>query len=154
VSDAGQLQVLIGQHNPGDKVTLSVQRDGKSMNLPITLEEMGSRRGEISAKSSEEHGKARWGIGITNVTPELREQLQLPSNIHGAVVSNVEPGSPADNAGLARGDVIVEVDRHQVENAGDVKQQLGNIPKGQDALLLVWSNGGNSFRVLHSGDEA
>ena len=154
VSDAGQLQVLMGQHNPGDKVTLSVQRDGKSMNLPITLEEMGSRRGETSAKSSEEHGKARWGIGITNVTPELREQLQLPSNIHGAVVSNVEPGSPADNAGLARGDVIVEVDRHQVENAGDVKQQLGNIPKGQDALLLVWSNGGNSFRVLHSGDGA
>src|SRR5437763_1699553 len=154
VSDAGQLQVLIGQHNPGEKVTLSVQRDGKSMNLPITLEEMGSRRGETSTRSSEEHGKARWGIGIANVTPELREQLQLPSNIHGAIVSNVEPGSPADNAGLVRGDVIVEVDRHQVENAGDVKQQLGNIPNGQDALRLVWSNGGNSVHVLHSRDDA
>jgi serine protease Do len=68
-------------------------------------------------------------------------------------VEDVQPGSPADNAGLQRGDVIMEVDRHSEQSAGDVAQALSNVPKGQDALVLVWSNGGNTFRVLHPSQE-
>jgi serine protease Do len=66
----------------------------------------------------------------------------------------VQPGSPADNAGLQRGDVITEVDRKPVRNAEDVQKALAAVPKGQDALVLVWSNGGNTFRVLHSAEPA
>jgi len=62
----------------------------------------------------------------------------------------VQPGSPADNAGLQRGDIIVEVNRHPVQSASDAVEQLSKIVKGQDALVLVWSNGGNTYRVLHS----
>jgi serine protease Do len=69
------------------------------------------------------------------------------------VVEDVQPGSPADNAGLQRGDVIMEVDRHSEQSAGDVAQALSNVAKGQDALVLVWSNGGNTFRVLHPSQE-
>lgn len=150
VEDAGQLQVLIGQQKPGTKVALDVMRDGKTVSVPVTLEEMGARNPQASARATDEHGKARWGVGIANLTPDLREQLQLPTDVNGAVVTNVEPGSPADNAGLARGDVIVEVDRKPVKSAADVKQQLGGVKDGDDALVLVWSNGGNTFRVLHS----
>jgi serine protease Do len=84
------------------------------------------------------------------MTPDLREQLQAPSSIRGAVIEQVQPGSSADNAGLQRGDVIVQVDRHDVQSAADVQHALGSVPKGKDALILVWSNGGNSFRVLHA----
>jgi serine protease Do len=84
----------------------------------------------------------------------LRDQLQLPGDVHGAVVANVQPGSPADDAGLSRGDVIQEINRHKVESAADVQRELGSISKGQDALVLVWSNGGSTFRVLRSGDGA
>jgi serine protease Do len=80
----------------------------------------------------------------------MREQLQAPDMLRGAVIQQVQPGSPADNAGLQSGDVILEVDRKPVQNAADVQKALAAVPKGQDALLLVWSNGGNSFRVLHS----
>jgi serine protease Do len=86
------------------------------------------------------------------MTPDLREQLQAPRELHGAVVQQVQPGSPADNAGLQSGDVIVEVDRKPVQSAADVQKALGSVPKGQDALVLVWSNGGNTFRVLHSAE--
>ena len=69
--------------------------------------------------------------------------------MRGAVVEQVEPGSPADNAGLQPGDIILEVNRKPVQSASDVQKALADVPKGQDALVLVWSNGGNTFRVLH-----
>ena len=150
VSDAGQLQVMVGQQQPGTKVALEVMRDGKAVQVPVTVEEMGGKK-EANAGAGE-HGKARWGIGLSNLTPDLRDQIQAPENVQGAVVTNVEPGSPADNAGLSRGDVIVEVDRKQVKSAADVKQELGSVPAGHDALVLVWSRGGNTFRVLHSSE--
>jgi serine protease Do len=50
---------------------------------------------------------------------------------------------------LQRGDVIMEVNRHSEQSGDDVARALSNVPKGQDALVLVWSNGGNTFRVLH-----
>lgn len=154
VTDAGELQVVVGQKQPGTKIDLTVLRNGKSMSIPVTLEALGSHSAEGNGNSAEGQGKMRWGIGLGNLTPEMRDQLQAPANVHGAVIEQVQPGSPADNAGLQQGDIILEVNRHKVQNASDVKQELSNVPKGQDALLLVWSNGGNTFRVLHSGDGA
>ena len=86
------------------------------------------------------------------VTPDVRDQLHLPGNTKGVLVANVQPGSPADNAGLSRGDVILEVNRHSVQSVADVQQQLGSVPQGQDALVLVWSNGGSSFVVMHASE--
>jgi serine protease Do len=151
VDDGGQLQVLVGQKRPGTKANLQVFRDGKTMNVPVTLEEMGSRDEERAA-SGREQGKGRWGIGLSDLTPDARQQLQLPRDVRGALVARVQPGSAADNAGIAQGDIILEVNRQQTGSAADVKQALGKIPNGEDALLLVHSNGGNSFRVLHSAE--
>src|SRR5579871_327262 len=154
VSDAGELQVTVGQKQPGAKIDLTVLRDGKSMTIPVTLEELGSHSGDDGPATGEGRGKMRWGLGLANLTPEMRDQLQAPRELHGVVVEQVQPGSPADNAGLQQGDVILEVNRHKVQNASDVQQALSSIAKGQDALLLVWSNSGNSFRVLHSPEGA
>ncbi len=154
VSDAGQLQMEVGQKKPDSTIKLTVLRDGKSLELPVTLEAMGSRDAEGNSSSDADHGKPRWGIGLSDVTPDIRKQIQAPSEVQGAVVERVMPGSAADNAGLQRGDVIVQVNRHDVGSAADVQKALADVPKGQDALLLVWSNGGSTFRVLHAGDGA
>lgn len=150
VSDAGQLQVLISEKRPGTKVNLQLIRDGKEMSVPVTLEQMSGTK--VASESGGEHGKARWGLGLSNLTPDLRDQLQIPREVHGAVISNVEPGSPADNAGLTRGFVIEEVDRHPVQSAADVQRELNSIPKGQDVMVLIWNNGGSNFAVLHSAE--
>ena len=148
VSDAGDLQVVVGQKQPGTTIKLEVIREGKNVTVPVTLEKMGAKEGEEESASTE-HGKPRWGLGLADLSPDTREQLQAPKELHGAVIGNVQPGSPADNAGLQRGDVILEVNRHSVQSAADASRELGKVGQGQDALVLVWSNGGNTFRVLH-----
>src|SRR5579872_413845 len=150
VNDSGELQVVVGQKQPGTKVDLTVLRNGKTMNVPVTLDEMGKNGTDTGTSANEGHGKMRWGISLGNLSPDVRDQLQVPRDVHGALVEQVQPGSSADIAGLQQGDIILEVNRHKVQNASDVQQALSSVPKGQDALLLVWSQGGNAFRVLHS----
>jgi serine protease Do len=147
VTNAGELQMQVGQKRPGDTIQLGVMRDGKTTDVPVTLEAMSAANG--SANAGTEHGKGRWGLSLGDINSAARDQMQIPSSVHGAVVEDVQPGSPADNAGLQRGDVIMEVNRHSEQSAADVVQALSNVAKGQDALVLVWSNGGNTFRVLH-----
>ena len=150
VSDASALQVMIEQSHPGTTVKLAVVRDGKNMEVPVTLEKMGARDKEEVANN--EGGKPRWGIGLGELTPDVRQQIQANDDVKGAVVQRVLPGSPADNAGLRPGDVIISVNRHETQSVSDVQKALANVPKGQDALVLVWSNGGNTFRVMHSSE--
>ena len=152
VSDAGQLQVEVGQVQPGTTIHLDVLRDGKNITVPVTVEELG--KGKAQESASDEEGKPRWGIGLADLDSDTRQQLQAPDSVHGAVVAQVQPGSPADNAGLASGDVIQQINHKEVKSAQDVKQALSSIPKGQDALVLVWANGGSSFRVMHSGNQS
>jgi serine protease Do len=149
VSDASSLQVVVEQTKPGNTIKLAVMRDGKNMEIPVTLEKMGARDKDEEIASAE-GGKPRWGVGLGELTPDVRQQLQANSELKGAVIERVLPGSPADNAGLRPGDVILSVNRHETQSVSDVQKALANVPKGQDALLLVYSNGGNTFRVLHS----
>src|SRR6267143_330127 len=129
VSDAGQLQVVVGQTRPGTTVKLRVLRDGKSMDLPVTLEKMGARdKGEDESASSAS-GRPRWGLGLADVTPDVRRQLRSSGDLKGAVIERVLPGSPADNAGLRPGDVILVVNRRDMETAADVQKALASVPK-------------------------
>ena len=148
VSDAGELQVEVGEKQPGTTIRLQALRDGKPVNVPVTLQAMG--KGEHGSESAEaSHAKPRWGIGLADLTPELRQQLQADDAVKGAVIEQVTPGSSADNAGLQRGEVITEVNRHPVQSAADVQKALSSVPKGSDAMVLIWSNAGSTFRVLH-----
>ncbi len=147
VTDAGELQMEVTQKQAGDTVHLDVARDGKTLNIPVTLEPLNSNASHEVAQSG--NGKGRWGLSLANLTPDVRSQIQLPEDVHGAVIQNVQSGSPADNAGLQSGDVIVSINRKPANSASEAAQELTSVPSGQDALILVWSNGGKSFRVLH-----
>jgi serine protease Do len=155
VTDAGQLQMTVGQKRPGETIHLLVMRDSKPTSVAVKLEALGGGRGTETAGG--EHGKGRWGLSLGDLTPDVRNELegqeqgqgQGQGPVHGAVVEDVQPGSPADNAGLQRGDVIMEVNRHSVKSASEVAQALSGVASGKDALVLVWSNGGSTFRVLH-----
>jgi serine protease Do len=148
ITDAGQLQMLVAQKRPGDTIHLQVMRDSKPTEVAVTLETLGGDKNTETASNG--HGKGRWGLSLGDLNTDARNELQLDDkSVHGAVVEDVVPGSPADNAGLQRGDVIMEVNRHPAKSASEVAQALQGVPNGQDALVLVWSQGGSTFRVLH-----
>ncbi len=152
VGDAGELQMLVGQKRPGDTVHLGVMRDDRSTDIAVTLADLSNPNTTETANS--EHGNGRWGLSLGDLNQDARNELQqqgqnAPANVHGAVVNDVVPGSPADNAGLQGGDIIMEVNRQPMKSAADVAHALQTVASGQDALVLVWSNGGSTFRVLH-----
>jgi serine protease Do len=154
ITDAGELQMEVGQMRPGTKIALEVMRDGKNISIPVTLDEMGASDTKYKLASDGDNGKPRWGVGISDLTADVREQLQAPKDLQGAVIQRVQPGSPAEEAGLQPGEVIVSVNRRPTQSASDVQKALASVPTGQDAMVLVWGNGGSTFRVLHATNGA
>jgi serine protease Do len=118
----------------GKKVKLVVVRDGKRKTLKADVGALDEGETLAAHEDAEEGGTAAFGLRVQNITPEIAEQLGVKDEV-GAVVTSVEPGSPAQEAGLRRGDLIVEVDRSEVKDTGDLQQRLG--AAGTRALLLV-----------------
>jgi serine protease Do len=69
--------------------------------------------------------------------------------VEGVAVAQVQPASPAEDAGLSGGDVITEINRQPVKSAEQFRNEVKQLPVGKDLLLLVWANGGSSYRVVH-----
>ena len=149
VENASALQVAVSEMRPGNAIELGILRDGKPETIKVTVGQYhsGTEVGQNSGADTQQHGKI--GISVDNLSPDVRSQLNIPSNVKGAAIQSVRPGSPADDAGLAPGDVILEVDRKPVQDANSLVSQLRSVPSGKDILLLVWSHGGASYRVVH-----
>jgi len=153
VSDAGQLTASVTNLNPGTVTTLDILRDGHPMTLKVTL---GERPSNLSATaggpSSVQQGALR-GMSVQNLTPSIREQLGLPSNVTGVVISQLDPNSPAAQAGLQEGDVVESINRQAVHNVGDF-DKLAAQAKGQ-TLLRINRQGNGVFVVIspEGGDD-
>ncbi len=149
VEDSGSLQIAISEMTPGTPVKLGIVRDGKPMTLDLTV---GSYHGRNEVAGNEgEHGgnKGKIGVAVADLNGPARQQFNVPDNVRGVVVQQVRPGSPADDAGLQPGDVIMEVDRKPAQTPSEFADQVHNTPSGQDLLLLVWSHGNASYRTVH-----
>jgi len=155
IVNGGALQVAVSQVSPGTTISLGILRDGKPETIGVKVGEFHGNT-EV-AENSDSSGAARGGrlgVGVDNLTPDIRQQLNLPSQLKGVAVENVKPGSPAEDAGLTPGDVILEVNRHPVEGAESFASQVHSVPAGKDILLLVWSRGGTTYRIVHTDQDS
>ncbi len=154
LSNGSALQVAIAGVTPGTKVQLGILRNGQPQTVNLTVGEYNAK-GELASKDSgdgQPGGQGgKIGVAMADLTADLRQQLNLPDGIKGAAIQSVRPGSPAEDAGLQPGDVIVQVNRRGVDSASAAVAGVHAVPAGQDVLLLVWSHGGESYRVVHLG---
>ncbi len=149
IGEAGQLTLQVTNLSPGSVATLDILRDGQPMTLKVTL---GERPSDLSARAgggSVQQGTLR-GIAVENLTPSIRDQLGLPSNVTGVVIAQVDPNSPAGQYGLQEGDVIESINRQPVRNVGDFNK-LAAQAKGQTLLRI--NRQGNGLFVVISPDE-
>jgi serine protease Do len=152
LTNGSDLQLAIAGTTPGTKVQLGILRNGHNQNIDLTVGEYNAKDQVASNDSDDNNGapqQGKLGLAMSDVTPDIRQQLNLPDNIKGAAIQSVRPGSPAEDAGLQPGDVIVQVNRKNVDSASQAVASVHALPAGQDVLLLVWSRGGESYRVLH-----
>ncbi len=153
IVNGGALQVAVSQVAPGNSITLNILRDGKQETIKVKVGEFHAE-GEVAENSNPEgHTGGRLGIAVNDLTPDLRQQLNIPDQVNGAAIQSVRPASPADDAGLAPGDVIQEINRHPVTNAEKFVGEVKSVQSGKSILLLVWSRGGSSYRVVRPSQD-
>ena len=70
----------------------------------------------------------------------MSRSLRLPAGTTGAVIMDIEPGSPADDGGLVQGDVLLKVNNQEVTSAAEASRILQQVPSGGRAMLLVWKS--------------
>ena len=151
VGDRDELTSSITGMNPGTTVTLEVYRDGKPMNIKVTL---GERPANLTARGSQRgpsEGTLR-GVAVQNLTPDLREQLGAPPNLKGVIISEIDPNSPAAQQGLQPGVIIQSINRQQVNSVADFNR-LAAGAKGE-VLLRVYFNGTGQFIVISPSSDS
>jgi len=154
IVDGRALQVAVSETAPGTAIDLGILRDGKPESLKVTVGEFHKEAPEEASNTGASEQRGRLGLTVADLSPDVRQQLHVPEQVHGAAIAEVRPGSAADDAGLTPGDVILEVNRHPVESADSFVSQIHTVPQDKDILLLVWSNGGASYRVVHPEEGA
>jgi serine protease Do len=152
VGSSAQLSRTIALKRPESQVKLAVYRGGKPNEVTLTigtrpdLENLGARRTGGKRTVSPEQRQSKLGIGFQDVDPRLAER-GLPTS--GALVVEVTPGSPADEAGLKPGMVIVEARGQAIKSRDDLSRALTAASSGDTVLLRSLSQG-SSTRQLHA----
>jgi serine protease Do len=148
VADSRHFKMEVANVPPGESASLEVLRDGSTKTLKVRI---GNWPGadEVAANSSSDSEKSDTlqGVGVTDLDSQARQQFNIPGRVKGAVVTQVDAGSAAAEAGLKAGDVIMEINRHTVAGADDAVK-LTEHAKERTTLLHVWSGNGSRYMVV------
>jgi serine protease Do len=130
VDRSHDLPALVAAAPVGETSSLGILRDGEARELAVEVGELEAKT--AGRKGADREDDTRWGLRLQDLTPQIARQLGVDAD-GGAVVADVEPGSPAQRASLRRGDVILEVDREPVTSAEAAKRAV----EGKESVLLL-----------------
>ncbi len=145
IDDPDTLVRSVLRHDVGDKLKLLVVRNGKEKRIEVKT---GVMPEEPTGSGMLGTGKVpEFGVEVQDLTSEMAGAMGIGTE-GGVVVTSVEPGSPAADAGIRRGDVILELNRQPVESASRFVEAAAQA-KGDTALLLIGRDGRTFFVQLH-----
>jgi serine protease Do len=145
IENTHMLSQLAAATAPDTQVKIDILRNGKTETVTLTVGTMPAEEQEIASPQQEE---TNWGMAVQELTPQLAEGLGFEPGTTGVVISDIESGSPASDAGLRPGDLIKEIDRKEIKNLDDYRQVLNQVKKGDTLLLLIKRGRGALYVVL------
>ena len=154
VIDMPQLRFAVSELAPGSTVTLDYLRKGKTTTVSVKLGDRsdkslaGDDSGGPAGAADKDSGVLN-GVSVTDITPEVRDELRLPATLKGAVISEVDPESASAQATppLQKGDVILDLDHKPVRNADEAIKLSAQIA-GPKVLVRFWRAGAIQFVVV------
>jgi serine protease Do len=145
IKDSHELPTLVAQSPVGSNAEVTVLRGGKEKKFIVKLGELKDQQAQ--AERTEESGD-NWGMTVSNITPDTARRFQLESTQKGVVVTAVDPGSPAELAGIQVGDVIEEVNRQAINSIDDFNKAVTAGKEKETLLLLARRGTFSSFFAL------
>jgi len=145
VKNGDDLVSDIASRKPGTKVTLGFVRNGKKQEASVTVADraklFAARLGDDEENGEEETPKeSKLGLTVGAVTSEMADRLEIPAG-KGVIVKDIKPSSFADDVGLTRGDVILEINKQPVNSEDDFNRISSSLKSGQDVVFLVRQRG-------------
>jgi serine protease Do len=149
VQDNTQIRNLVAEGQPGKPMSFGLLREGSRLDRTVTLGERPKERSDETPQADRPNAASQQKIGVSvqDLTPQVAQQLGLKDQT-GALVVDVVPGSPADDAGLQKGDLIQGVNRIQVNTARDFERLARGLRSGDAVALLVRRGQGTAFLSL------
>jgi serine protease Do len=149
VTNRDELVRMVVATKPGTTVPVRIVRDRAEKTVNVTVEELDLEiEGNVSRNGDrDDTGQATstgFGLRLQNISPADARELKLDST-RGALVNDVEQGSPAARAGLRPGDVIIRVGREPIASVTDAQRELGRVPSRGTAFLRVVRGGQEIF---------
>jgi serine protease Do len=143
IEEMNDLPRVVASTPPNEDVPVKILRKGQEKVMQVKVAELKDKEERVASSG----GTLEESLGLTvqELTPEIARSLRVNES-KGLVVTNVEEGSPADEVGLRRGDVIVEINQKKVDNLRDYRAALGRVGSA-DSLLLLVRRGGNVLYV-------
>jgi len=145
VKNGDELVADIASRKPGSKAKLGFMRNGKKEDTTVTIADrsklFAARLGEDQQGNEEQQPKeSKLGLTVRALTPDLADRLDVPAG-KGVIVQDVKGGAFADDIGLNRGDVILEINKQPVNTAEDFARIESGLKSGQDVVFLVRPRG-------------
>jgi serine protease Do len=151
IDNVTELRNDIAVEAPGSSVTMNIFRDGKLQDVKVKLGEQGGNAAALSdASGNAMRGGPALGMHLQNLTDESAQQFGLTDK-SGAVVTSVDPNSPAAQAGIQAGDVITQVNHHEVKTAGQVDQALAKADLKTGVQLQIDNKEGTELAFVKAG---
>ncbi|MCM8763787.1 MAG: DegQ family serine endoprotease [Candidatus Omnitrophica bacterium] len=148
ISDVKDLQQKVADSKVGSTVTLGVWRDKKKITLAIKIAERPQEE-SIAQKSEKQTGEQYWrGLKVEDITDQARRSLNINPGIKGVIVTDVEPGSPADQCEITPGTIIRKIDDTTISGLKDFQSLTSKIDKKSSVTLWIQQEGNNRFCVL------
>jgi serine protease Do len=145
------LAAAIANIHPGDQASLDLLRDGDKRTIDLKVAALPSSQAAPDDAAAPS-GSASVGLALAPLSPEIRDQLDIPARVQGAIIAAVRPGSPADQAGLQRGDIIVGVGNHAVTSVNEATAAIRKQSGGDQTLALrVLRDGHSGFVAVPLG---